>query len=75
MGRPRKDPSAPVKQKMFDLFSTSLSGGRKLVFRLPLGGLSRAELELATAFLEAVALSPGATQMESEDDEGWRPRK
>lgn len=51
MARPRKDASALVKPKMFNVAKLPLGPDRVFVFRYPLGGLRYAEVQFVKNYI------------------------
>lgn len=69
MARPKKDPLAPKKPKVFDVAKLPLSPGRVVLFRYPLGGLTSDEIEFIKRYLALLELREQGELFEYDDEE------
>lgn len=66
MGRPRKDPSLPVKAKAFATVKLPVRPGRVVVIRYPIGGLTFDECRFVREYLPLL-MEDGADQEELDE--------
>lgn len=57
MGRPKKDPLAPPKVKMFDVAKLPLGPGRVCIIKYPVGGLGYDEIAFVTNYMKLLEVT------------------